>query len=396
MYVPRPELRGSAARLAAQRFPSFRDFVDDALFHPRWGYYSTGKVRFGFGGHYDTFPLALSPFFGRMVAEYAFRFWKRQGRPPQFEICELGAGNGQLCLDVLLTVAAYADGDLGRQRFAQAFAYRIVERSPGLIRRQKLTLGPLAKQVTWTRADLTQEKAPGAPFGACGIIVANEVLDCLSHHKVVQRVDGTLGVVFVVPNVRGQTVPRRKLAAAMLDEPSYQEIRFDEVVLPLDVVPGLRPFLHRHYPEFFDIRRGFPPYFACPEVGTLVARAAALYRRSETLWIDYGELRECHMHSTEQHRIFAGTPRSGASVYDNPGSDDITFLVDFSVVEAEAKRAGRRVLSYRKQRDLARRTGMVFDRAARKEILQHRMLGWLLTINGVGSEADWRCSSLTW
>ncbi len=396
MYVARPELRGSAARQAARQFPSFRDFVDDALFHPRWGYYSTGKVRFGFGGHYDTFPLALSPLFGRMVAEYAFRFWKRHGDPQHFEICELGAGNGQLCLDVLLSVATYAERDRRRQRFAQAFAYRIVERSPGLIRRQKITLGPLAKQVTWTRADLTQEVAPGAPFGACGIIVANEVLDCLSHHKVVQRVDGTLGVVFVVPKAKGRTVPRRKLAAAMLDDHAYQDIRFEEVVLPLEVIPGLRPFLRRNYPEFFDIRRGFPPYFACPQVGTLVRRVAALYRRSETLWIDYGELREHHMHSPEKCRVFAGSPRSGASVYDNPGADDITFLVDFSVVEAEAVRAGLRVLSYGKQRDLARGTGVVFDRAARKEILQHRLLGWLLSINGVGSEADWRRGSLTW
>ena len=46
-------------RRIARLFPSFRDFVDDALFHPAWGYYSTGKVRFGEGGHYDTFPLAL-------------------------------------------------------------------------------------------------------------------------------------------------------------------------------------------------------------------------------------------------------------------------------------------------------------------------------------------------
>ena len=26
---------------------TFRQFVDDALFHPTWGYYSTGQVRFG-------------------------------------------------------------------------------------------------------------------------------------------------------------------------------------------------------------------------------------------------------------------------------------------------------------------------------------------------------------
>src|SRR5499425_1882398 len=107
--MPRPARK--AARVAAttpsnraRRLLSFADFVDDALFHPGWGYYATGGVRFGTGGHYDTYPLALSPLFGRMVAQYAFRVWRTSRRPPGFEICELGAGNGQLCLDVLLWV----------------------------------------------------------------------------------------------------------------------------------------------------------------------------------------------------------------------------------------------------------------------------------------------------
>ena len=51
-------LTAAEARLA-RTFPSYRDFVDDALFAPTWGYYAAGRVRFGEGGHYDTFPLAL-------------------------------------------------------------------------------------------------------------------------------------------------------------------------------------------------------------------------------------------------------------------------------------------------------------------------------------------------
>src|SRR5262250_926651 len=107
--MPRPARK--AARVAAttpsnraRGLPSFCDFVDDALFHPRWGYYGAGGVRFGTGGHYDTYPLALSPLFGQMVAHYAFRAWKRGGSPAAFELCELGAGNGQLCLDTLLWI----------------------------------------------------------------------------------------------------------------------------------------------------------------------------------------------------------------------------------------------------------------------------------------------------
>jgi len=79
--APLTRLTGAQAAVVQRRFPSFCDFVDDALFHPRWGYYSSGHVRFGTGGHYDTYPLALSPLFGRMVAEYAVGAWRRAGSP---------------------------------------------------------------------------------------------------------------------------------------------------------------------------------------------------------------------------------------------------------------------------------------------------------------------------
>src|SRR5262249_34216240 len=107
---------------------SFRRFVDDALFHPAWGYYATGQVRFGEGGHYDTYPLALSPVFGRMLAAYVERVWKRWGRPGRIELCEVGAGNGQLCLDILAAVERGGGG--GGGAVAAALRYPVVARGP--------------------------------------------------------------------------------------------------------------------------------------------------------------------------------------------------------------------------------------------------------------------------
>ena len=92
---------------------SFQEFIEDALFHPAWGYYSRGNVRFGLGGDYDTYPLALSPFFGQMLAAQAHRVWRHAGAPTRFEICEIGAGNGQLALDVLVAVATRSRRPMG-------------------------------------------------------------------------------------------------------------------------------------------------------------------------------------------------------------------------------------------------------------------------------------------
>ncbi|HXQ22488.1 MAG TPA: SAM-dependent methyltransferase [Candidatus Acidoferrales bacterium] len=388
-------------RRIACSFPSFRDFVDDALFHPAWGYYSTGNVRFGEGGHYDTFPLSLSPLFGRMLVEYAYRVWRRAGKPAEIELCEIGAGNGQLCLDVIIWTYEQARHGRSWTRFARALRYRIIERSPALIARQKEKLGALSPHVTWTQADLAERAARGVPFAPCGLVFANEVLDCLAHHKVVRQPGGTPGAVFVVPTVVGQgvessSVPRKQLARALGDQRLRDRMQFREVVLPLHVVPGLRPFVRRHYPEFFEPRRRFKPYFACPAIEVLIRNAARLYRSGEMLWIDYGEWRDFHLKAREENRVFAGPPKSGASVYRAPGHDDITFLVDFSVVAAAAEAAGLRVKFYGPQVELARRSGVVFDRRARDLILRYRMLGWMLALVGIGPERAWRNTSLTW
>jgi SAM-dependent MidA family methyltransferase len=406
------EVEGADAARIAAVFPSFRDFVDLALFDPHCGYYSTGKVRFGYGGHYDTFPLALSPFFGRMLAQYGFRFWRRAGEPERFEICELGAGNGQLCLDVLVTVAEQARRGRGWGRFARALRYRIIERSPALVRRQQAQLGALRRQVRWTAADLGERALRRMPLAPCGVVFANEVLDCLSHHKIVSRHDKIPGVVFVVPVVRSgaepdgvplvaglradqRAVARQYLSPLLAAAHGRERVSFEEVVLPLDVVPGLEEFLRRNYPELFSARR-FRPYFACPTMESLVCNVAGLYDACDILWIDYGDTREFHLGTPPGQRLFAGPPGSGASVYRAPGTEDITFMVDFSVLAEAAERAGLRVTFFGPQAELARRSGVVLGDGAVDQIVQYRMLGWMLALVGIGPERDWFHTGLTW
>ena len=383
----------SAETHIARTFPSYRDFVDDALFDPTWGYYATGQVRFGDGGHYDTYPLALSPLFGRMVAHAAFRFWQRAGRPHALDLCEVGAGNGQLCLDVLAAVSSEQSG--AWRRFRAAFGYRIVERSPALIARQRAQLGPMAAHVEWTRADLSTRAARGAPLGRVGFVFANEVLDCLAHHKVVRSADGVPRVVFVVPRVGRTLVPRTGLGRVLADPRRRRRLRFDERALPLATVPGLATFLARHHPSILGLGRPRPPYFACPAIVPLVTNVGGLYQTSETWWIDYGCDRRFHERAPERKRVFAGPPRSNRSVYDAPGEDDITFMVDFSVVANAARDAGLEVACYGGQGLLAKASGIRLDAAAVDLIVRYKTLGWMLNAMGVGPERAWRQGGLT-
>ena len=86
-------------------FFSFRDYQDLMLFHPKFGYYSSGAA--SFVGDWSTYPVVLAPYFGQMIAEQIFRMWSgmRQagtleaGEP--FTIAEFGAGDGALAESIL-------------------------------------------------------------------------------------------------------------------------------------------------------------------------------------------------------------------------------------------------------------------------------------------------------
>ena len=376
--------------------PSFQQFVDDALFHPRWGYYATGAVRFGLGGHYDTYPLALSPFFGRMLAAQAFRLWNAAGRPRTMELCEIGAGNGQLAVDVLAATEVAAGRRVGWRRFARALRYRILERSPALVARQRETLGPLASRVRWTRADLVRGVPRGAPFAGVGLVFGNEVLDCFAPHRVVPRRRGGAMASFVAARLGRGVLDRRALARAMASPTARRRVRFREVLRPVASVPGLGAFIRRHYPDLDRPGPVRPAYFACLQIEPFLAHATRLYTRAEAILIDYGETRAFHLRAPERRRLVAGPPRSGASVFRDPGRDDITVMVDFSVVQTAARRAGWRVRAYGPQALIARGTGVRLDRRAVEEIVQARALGWILAAAGVGPEQGWRAGALTW
>jgi hypothetical protein len=200
--------------------------------------------------------------------------------------------------------------------------------------------------------------------------------------------------VFVVPTRGGRALDRRALARTLAR--GAGGIRYREVALPLAAVPGLRAFLAHHCPERLVMPRPCPPYFACPAIPELVRAVARLYDRAETLWIDYGDLRPFHLRAPEHRRVFAGPPRSGRRVYDAPGRDDVTFMVDFSVVARAARDAGLVCTYYGGQRALAAAGGVRVGPADVDLVARTRAVGWLLDVVGVGPERAWRRGGLTW
>src|SRR5438093_12722463 len=124
--------------------PSFLEYQDLIMFHPKFGYYGSGRV--SFSADYQTFPIVLAPYFGHMIAEHIFKMWSGMRAAgtlsPRdwFTIAEFGAGNGVLAesiLDYLDQRSKSPAAPEGWREFASQALYVCYDRSPALSRTQR-------------------------------------------------------------------------------------------------------------------------------------------------------------------------------------------------------------------------------------------------------------------
>jgi SAM-dependent MidA family methyltransferase len=144
---------------------TFAWFMEQALYHPDFGYYGSGRCQIGRRGDYFT-NVSVGPLFGRMVAAQFAEMWDALGRPDDFTIVEQGAHHGDFARDVLETLR-----DRDADCFSQA-RYAVVEPFPILRARQKETLREFSGKVSWWESLDELPEFSGVHF-------SNELLDSL-------------------------------------------------------------------------------------------------------------------------------------------------------------------------------------------------------------------------
>jgi SAM-dependent MidA family methyltransferase len=147
---------------------TFAWFMEQALYHPEFGYYSSGRCAIGRHGDYFT-NVSVGPLFGRMLAAQFAEMWEVMGRPGDFVIVEQGAHHGDFARDVL---EAARDR---RPEFFAALRYQIVEPFSVLEDRQKLVLHDFGDKLSWTRSLTDFEPFRGVHF-------SNELIDAMPVH----------------------------------------------------------------------------------------------------------------------------------------------------------------------------------------------------------------------
>ncbi len=158
------------ARIRNEGPLSFRDFMEEALYHPEFGYYNSTRNPIGRQGDFYT-SSDLDPIFGKLLARKFAQMASALGVSPEaFTIVELGAGRGLLARQILAH---------------HHFPYRILERSAAMRERQRGSLQGL--DVEWLET---------LPTGITGCVFSNEFFDALPVRRVICR-NGALREIHV-------------------------------------------------------------------------------------------------------------------------------------------------------------------------------------------------------
>ena len=396
-------------------FPSFLEYQDLMLFHPKFGYYSSGRV--SFVADYRTFPDMLSPYFGQMIAAQAMRMWEgmRAARTlsPQekFTIAEFGAGNGAMAESILDYMQTQARADPHWREFFDQTVYACYDRSPSLSAAQAKRNARFGARFEARTGDATDPAATVAPGSLKGVIVSNELPDAFSVHKVILSADGSAEVAFVAPwlsaaawNKLNKSIPEEtrelilndasairgrllttaqdpgalylsrasfvSLLESIAADPDYaakvHSIQFHEVYVPVAVFPDLaahfREYAHAYATELARGESGVVAYINLGE-GKFVRGAAKILSAGYVLTVDYGSnWADITPRGDYDHlRIYGPKTRQHSDAYEWPTLNDITTDVNFSHMAAEGEGWGLKTIFFGSQSALASGTPISMD-----------------------------------
>jgi SAM-dependent MidA family methyltransferase len=151
----------------------FAWFMEQALYHPQHGYYSSGRCGIGRRGDYFT-NVSVGSLFGRLLAAQFAEIWERMGKVDNFMIVEQGAHHAEFARDVFEAIRDKSPD------FFSALRYCIIEPFAVLQDRQAQTLAEFPGKVDW-RASIDALE----PF--VGIHFSNELLDAMPVHLICSR-----------------------------------------------------------------------------------------------------------------------------------------------------------------------------------------------------------------
>ena len=148
---------------------SLDKFIHNSLYAEKSGYYMKNNP-FGKDGDFITSPN-ISILFSEMIAIWCVAFWENLGCPKRINIVEMGAGNGELMLQMIKVFEKF-------KKFKVSSNYYILEKSSFLKKIQKKKL--ISQKINWIDSINEIKNGPN-------IFLANEFFDALPIKQFIKK-----------------------------------------------------------------------------------------------------------------------------------------------------------------------------------------------------------------
>ena len=283
-------------RLRVSGAMTFAAYMDVALYHPQFGYYTAGAPKVGWTGDFFT-SAHLHSLFGACIARQLLQMWASLACPRPFHVLEEGAGHPALLAEQV-----------------QAFAR---EHAPAL-----------AEALEYRTLDVGQAASGAAP-AAPHVLLSNELIDAFPVH-LVETQGGRLLEVYVVARegrlTEQRAEPSSEAVASYLDGFKVPWRGFGDgwrAEINLRALEWVRGAAARLAPGGFALTIDY---------GATARRLYTRRRRRGTLL--------CYFRHTTNEEPLA-----------RPGQQDMTAHVNFSALIEEGRRAGLRRSRFTTQRE---------------------------------------------
>ena len=289
---------------------TFEKFMDLALYHPIYGYYSSGNVSIGRRGDFYTSPYVHSAF-GEIIADFIIRsFSYINASVPT--IAEIGAGNGTLARDILNSIES-ENPDIYIK-----LKYIFIDESKCLLKEARNHLENHADRVLFANdiSDIERDSIDG-------IVISNELFDSIPFHRAVIE-NGRLREIYIELKDDNFT--------ESTGEPSTN---------------GIEKYVTNQCPELkegqmMEINLG---------AGNALRNISGILKKGFLLTVDYGYLAS----ELYNHSRIKGTYKCmrGHEINEDPysaiGEQDITAHVDFSNLISVGEEVGLNKIIYTTQ-----------------------------------------------
>ena len=262
---------------------SIEKFVDNVLYDKKYGYYNTKKT-FGKKGDFVTSP-SISFLFGEMIAIWILSLWEQLGKPKNFNIVELGPGDGRLCNVLIHTLKKFP-------KFYDSLNIYLYEKSIILKKIQKNNIEE--KKIIWIKDSKEIKKGPV-------IFLGNEFLDAVPI-KQFKRKKNVLYEKFLQINNKSSIKSIFKKASAA----------------DIKQVNKFKNFKNAKFIEY--------PKKGIKELNWMIKKIKD--QGGGVLLIDYG-----YLNNNNKNTLQSVKSHKKNDIFNNVGDADITSLVNFGLLK---------------------------------------------------------------